>query len=328
MRETSLHETRAFRRVSSTAVCLLIVSIMLIGYLAIQLRNKADLKTSENEYNLLSPDVARSNINHFLAHKDTAVSYAELKPLVVETLTNNVKGHFSFYLEDLTSGTRLGINENDLYRAWSLLKVSVMVTILKKVEQQKLSLDRKVPLKPEANESESVFPSADRAAVSLSVRELIDRLIKLSDNKASFALAKLFTAEEFQEGLLAMGLPQTPPDQPKTNLPLVSAKHYANLLRSLYYSGYLKKPFCQLALAILSDTVYDSQIRKDVPYSINLAHMVGFNAGCGDFHDCGIIYLPGKPYLLCVMSTGSTREESDRVISMVSRQVYEFMIQH
>ena len=77
-------------------------------------------------------------------------------------------------------------------------------------------------------------------------------------------------------------------------------------------------------------TLYDTQIKAGLPPEIKLVHKVGHNAGCGDFHDCGIVYLPPphKPYVLCVMSKGSTREEADRVISTISRQVYNFLVNH
>jgi hypothetical protein len=52
---------------------------------------------------------------------------------------------------------------------------------------------------------------------------------------------------------------------------------------------------------------------------------VGYNAASGDFHDAGIVWHPAGAYILCVMSTGSTREEADRTVASLSRAVYGFL---
>jgi hypothetical protein len=72
----------------------------------------------------------------------------------------------------------------------------------------------------------------------------------------------------------------------------------------------------------MAETVYGSQIQDGVPAGTPVAHMVGFNASTGHFHDVGVVYAPTGPYTLCVLSRGSTREEADLVISDLSRLVY------
>lgn len=271
------------------------------------------------------PSKAWTNAYHFLQRGRERVLLEPLRPIVKTTLTRDVTGHYSLYLEDLGSGANLGINEDEPYNGWSLLKVSVMVAVLKKIEQGRLSLDREIVLTEQDLKPHDVIPTDDRVGDRVAVRELITRLIRLSDNTASFALARFFGADEFQEGLLAMGLPPAPRGRPRNEIPHISPRQYANLLRSLYCGGYLKRPMCQVALALMADTLYDSQVGMGLPAGIAVAHKVGFNAGRNEFHDCGIVFLPGRPYILCVMCTGSTREESDRVISTVSRQIYDYI---
>jgi hypothetical protein len=38
--------------------------------------------------------------------------------------------------------------------------------------------------------------------------------------------------------------------------------------------------------------------------------------------DCGIVYFPGRPYLLCVMAKGAKLGELEKFIKAVSRLVY------
>jgi hypothetical protein len=39
--------------------------------------------------------------------------------------------------------------------------------------------------------------------------------------------------------------------------------------------------------------------------------------------DCGIIYYPNNPYILCVMTEGTEWGKMEEVISNVSKMVYE-----
>lgn len=278
---------------------------------------------------LIPPSVAWSGVEHYLATQYPDHYMDDLKESINKTL-KNTKGHFGVYLKDLETGAWLGINENDTYKPWSLLKISVVVTLLKKVERKQLSLHQTVALTPEEVQAElSLCRESNISTNGIPVRDLINRIIELSDNTASAVLGRCIKREEFQECLLATGLPTALPNEPGNYLPNVSPKQFVSLLKSLYYSSYLQPPFSQLILSLMSDTaaLYDTQIKAGLPPEIKCAHKIGFNAGCGDFHDCGIIYLPPphKPYVLCVMSTGSTREEADPVISIISRQVYNFM---
>ena len=267
---------------------------------------------------------AWSDFENYLAHQPAPAPVAELKSSIENLLTNSyVKGQYSVYFEDLNSGAWFGINETNLYNQWSLLKVKVAVTVLKKVERREIDLAARVKLTPADLAGASLRPASDQAGDEPTVRELLERLIRYSDNSASFALSRLFKAGEFQDTLLAVGTLPAPPDKPRNFLPPVSPKEYANALRDLYFAKYLSKPSSDLVLALMADTVYDSQIRMGLPPDIRVAHKVGFNADCGEFHDCGIIYLPAAPYILCILSKNSTREEADRVISEISRQVYE-----
>ncbi|MDD5483861.1 MAG: class A beta-lactamase-related serine hydrolase [Kiritimatiellae bacterium] len=269
--------------------------------------------------------VAWNNLEKHLARRSAPAPTGEIKSRLINYLAGaSVRGRYGVYFENLNSGARFGINENEPCNQWSLLKVAVAATVLKKIERRELSLADKVKLSAADLDTATLFPELNRAGDDLTVRELLERLIRHSDNASSAALGRLFKADEFQETLLAMGARPAPPGQPANFLPPASPREYANILRDLYLAGYLSRPSSQLILALMADTCYDSQIRAGLPGKVKVANKVGFNAGCGEFHDCGIVCLPGAPYLLCIMSRNSTREEAERVMKELSRQIYEF----
>ena len=105
----------------------------------------------------------------------------------------------------------------------------------------------------------------------------------------------------------------------------VSPKDYANILRSLYFSNYLKREFSELALSLMLETDYNSQLPKGIPKNIKISHKIGMSVNGMSFHNCGIIYTK-EPYILCVMSKNSTQEESDKIISKISKQIYDYRL--
>lgn len=48
-----------------------------------------------------------------------------------------------------------------------------------------------------------------------------------------------------------------------------------------------------------------------------------FASGVVELHDCGIIYYPNNPYVLCVMTRGDSMEELKKIISTISLMTYK-----
>jgi len=63
-----------------------------------------------------------------------------------------------------------------------------------------------------------------------------------------------------------------------------------------------------------------------VPKEVRVAHKfgeLGLPNGEKQLHDCGIIYYPGNPYLLCVMSKGKDSQKLSGIIQTISSMVYK-----
>lgn len=97
------------------------------------------------------------------------------------------------------------------------------------------------------------------------------------------------------------------------------------MFRSLYYSTYLRRPFSQLALTILSDTKFNSQLVAGLPNDVKIAHKVGMGLTKEVYNDCGIVYAPNKPYLICIMGQNTTEEKANEMISTLSKIVYDYV---
>ena len=104
----------------------------------------------------------------------------------------------------------------------------------------------------------------------------------------------------------------------------------------LYNGTYLTKEMSEKALELLSKVDFTGGIRSGLPSDMVVAQKFGERdisttsgvARAGDIkelHDCGIVYFPDHPYLLCVMTSGNNFDKLSSVLKDVSNVVYQSM---
>jgi len=96
----------------------------------------------------------------------------------------------------------------------------------------------------------------------------------------------------------------------------------------LYNASYLNKELSEKALQYLSEVDFKQGLVSGVPQGIVVAHkfgekVFGSSAEIKQLHDCGIVYYPRHPYLLCVMTRGASFEYLDDTIRQISSLVYQ-----
>lgn len=242
------------------------------------------------------------------------------------------------FFRDLKDGPTMGLNEYANFIPASLFKLPTMVTFFALVESNPQILQQMVVYesRPELEElnREQIYPVDIHLVPGQSyvIEDLIKQMIIHSDNLALGILndkLKVMSEEKGVELLVEtykeLGLF---PDKLDENLEL-SVKRYASIFRSLYYSSYLNRGLSEKALGILSEVKFKQGIVAGVPKDIMVAHKFGERGftqdgkNLGQLHDCGIIYYPDNPYLLCIMTKGDDYRELETVISDVSRMFYE-----
>jgi beta-lactamase class A len=113
---------------------------------------------------------------------------------------------------------------------------------------------------------------------------------------------------------------------PRSNLEAtITTQDYASIFRLLYNSPYLSVDNSEKILSLMAISPFDSGLVAGVPADIKVANKFGerFNENEKQLHDCGIIYYPGNPYLLCVMTKGDDWNKLTEIISAVSKIVYD-----
>jgi beta-lactamase class A len=299
-----------------SVLVILVIANLILLYLYL---NSKVICEDNLKFHLVSPLIAWQEVEDFLVEqKSLKISYSDMKPQLIGIINNSANhGIYGVYFEDLTTGAWIGINERDKFMPLSLTKLPLLVAVMKKAERGELDLEQKVTIQKEFLDSQSGTLYKNGVGSTFTVKELLTHMINESDNTAFYALLNVTSVEEFETARMAMGLP------PLNDPGLISPKEYSNMLRSLYFSTYLRRFFSEVALNLMMSTNFDSELPSGVPKNVQVAHKVGFSEKRGFYHDCGIIY-DDYPYILCVMSTNSTQEESNRVISSISKAVYEY----
>lgn len=233
----------------------------------------------------------------------------------------------SVYFRDLRNGPWYGLSYDEPFAPASLVKVPILIALLKQAETKPMLLQERVLITSDMEHtlSQNIATSSGvRSGVEYSIQELLEHMIIHSDNTAVKALRPFVNEEVLADTFAQIGVPFNLEDSGDLRL---TVREYAAFFRVLYNASYLTRAYSELALSILSQSSFTQGIVQGVPAHIPVAHKFGERQVAGDehtvqFHDCGIVYYPEHPYLLCVMSRGDSLAELQSTVQEVSKLFY------
>ncbi len=231
----------------------------------------------------------------------------------------------SVYYRDLDNGPWVGINEKQSFIPASLLKVPIMLYFYKQSEQDPSLLSQTIRWdgkEPDGLTQYYTPETSIAASTTYSVDELINRMIIYSDNDAVLALGQKAQAP-FLSLFHDLGIDTTSTGSDQS-LNVVS---YSTFFRVLFNASYLNPDLSERALSLLSKVTFDKGLTAQLPRDVIVAHKFGERADMSSterqLHDCGIVYVPKHPYLLCIMTRGTDMDKLAKTISNLSKEVYD-----
>jgi beta-lactamase class A len=270
---------------------------------------------------LLECDSARDSIG-----KELLPFHAMIHELIEARKKKNQVTHVSVYFREMNNGLSFGIHEHEKFSPASLVKVPLLIAYLKWAEKEPGLLARKVRLDMgDMTEPQRIKPAAMlEQGKSYTVDELLYHAIVYSDNSAYFLLFANINPEILHRVYTDLGL-EVPRVRNRDDY--MSVKEYASFFRMLYNASYLNKDSSEKALQYLSEVDFKQGLMGGVSAGTVVAHkfgekVFGASAEIKQLHDCGIVYYPRHPYLLCVMSRGDSFEYLDDTIRDISSLVY------
>ncbi len=231
------------------------------------------------------------------------------------------------YFEYLPSGTSIGASDETAVQLSSLSKVPLAMSIFKKSERGKLALDDAVEIKPEHLDQRFGSLWEMGAGTKLPILDLVKSSLIESDNTAYHALFDLLTPSEVNEVYDGLNIEISQVGGERQTL--VTPKSYASIFRSLYLSSFLSNQNSSAVLDILTETAFANGIPAGVAEGVPVAHKVGvFDTTETDqslFIDCGIVYVPSRPYVLCAFVKNTDMGPAQEKVAHISKMVYSYI---
>lgn len=235
----------------------------------------------------------------------------------------------SVSFRDFPTGQTIGINDTDTYTPASLLKVPIMIAYYKEAGNDTSLLTKKILVQDsDTHYSDQDIPPdhSIEAGKEYTVEELIRYMIAYSDNNAMHVLFEHVDPTSLVEIFKDLGI-----DPPQVDEQFViSPKTYALFFRLLRNNSLLSADMSERALQMLSESTFADGLAGGVPTGTVISHKFGEarvtrdgHAAGIELHDCGIIYAPQDPYLLCVMTKGTDKAALEKTIQHISKIVFQ-----
>lgn len=238
----------------------------------------------------------------------------------------------SVWVRDLETKQYAAVNETNTFAPASLLKVPLAIAYYKyaEVRPDVLSMPLAYEKIAALNDQYNYFTPASSLEIgkSYTVEDLIERMLKRSDNGAYYLLLQSIDQSFYDRVMLDLGI-----KIPTNNavIDFITVQSYANIFRNLYNASYLERSASQHILDVLSTSDF-SPIRE-ASSGATVASKFGEravfdqhgNALSRELHECGIVYKGDRPYSLCIMTEGIDFDVLARVIrdlaAIVSKQI-------
>lgn len=231
----------------------------------------------------------------------------------------------SVYYRDLNNGPWFSINSSSEFAPASLLKVPIMMAYYKAAETDPSILTQHIVYATSANQEAQYYAPTQTLenGKSYTADELIHQMIVYSDNDAMTLLGNHIDQDSIIKILSDLGIEPAK----SSSLPdALTVRSYASLFRVLYNASYLSKTYSEKALSLLAQTGFPQGIAAPLPKNMTVADKFGereFADGTKQLHNCGIIYYPQHPYLLCIMTQGNDYQPLANTIAAISQSIYQ-----
>lgn len=226
---------------------------------------------------------------------------------------------FGFYFEYLPTGTSIGVNQTGEFEAGSLFKVPVVMAYYHKRERLGLADNPIVTIG--ANQIDSGFGDLWKRGEGAQI--LLEDAARIaltdSDNTAIQIVAGAFDQQDLEQVYEGLDIDL----RTQWGTTVITPKGYGSVLKALFFSAVLNKNNSEKILTILTKTKFADKLPAGLPQGIPVAHKIGVVSG-RFYQDCGIVYVPRRPYLLCMVSASSEDEARIRMID-ISKRVYKFV---
>jgi len=285
-----------------------------------------DVRAGQGKFTnpLLECDQAQGEFTELTPFKD------KISLLASNLQTNSSVNNISLYFQDLNNGPWFGVNSSASFAPASLLKVPLAIAYYKLAETKgpdvlQKSITYTAPQQPGAPVTQTIAPLETLVAgQSYTIQDLIARMLKYSDNQSYYLLFSNIDVNFLLSVYSDFGMQINGPGSDDDSI--VSVRNYSSFFRILFNASYLTQADSEKVLGLLASSEFKDGLIAGTPANVTVSHKFGERENAGSnqaqLSDCGIIYYPQHPYLLCISTKGVDLPKQASAIQKLSAAVY------
>jgi beta-lactamase class A len=243
----------------------------------------------------------------------------------IHEVDDHLDGVIGVAVEDLKTGDQFSLRENEVFAQASSIKIAVLAGLYLQAQQGKLKLtDLYTVQAPDLVPDSDIMGGLTPGVTRITLRDLATMMVAVSDNSAANVLIDHVGMENVNAMLDSLALKHTRLRRKMMDLEaakqgrenISTPREMMALLEAIYRGKLLNQESAADFFKMLS-TSKDSWIPRDLPAGVKIANKPGSLEGVRN--DSGIVFVEGRPYVICVMTAFLTNErDGEQAISRIS----------
>ena len=248
----------------------------------------------------------------------------------IHDIDDHLDGVMGLAIEDLTTGDHFFLHEDEVFAQASSIKITILANLYVQAQEGKLKLTdlytvQSSDLVPDSDIMNGLTPGVTR----ITLRDLATMMVAVSDNSATNVLIDRVGMPNVNAMLDSLGLTHTRLRRKMMDLQaakegrenISTPREMMTLLDDIYHGKVLNKESTAEFFKMLS-TNKDSWIPRELPADLKIANKPGALEAVRN--DSGIVFVEGRPYVICVMTSFLRNErEGEEAISNVSLAAWQ-----
>lgn len=256
--------------------------------------------------------------------------------MLEEKIKNYIKtqeGNVAVAVKDLKSNMKIRINGDMKFPSASTIKVFIMSELFNKINEGAYKLDDKIEITEEMKTDGDGILKELNCGHKFTIKEICTLMIILSDNMATNILINMLGMDNINYTIKNLGMKKTKLQRKMMDSQaakegrdnFTTADDLSHVLELMYNGKDVNKTYSDMMLDILKKQQVRGRLDLYLPEETIIAHKTGDLDNLE--HDGGIVYLPDREYIICILTNKvKSNKEGREIIGSISKMVYDEMM--